>query len=91
MNNTTRKCPLCDVIDPQSEADHAYPCNPAPQGGYTNCACRDCMDTAVSGDVSEPELCGECKRAECVPWPGEIELNEYENYECQREDAYSGS
>ena len=65
-------------------------CEPeqAPQSGYTPCACRDCMDTTVSSDMGKPELCTECKHADCAPWPGEIELNEYENYECQRLDAY---
>lgn len=28
--------------------------------GYTPCACRDCMDVTVSGDMSTPDLCSEC-------------------------------
>jgi hypothetical protein len=46
--------------------------------GYTNCACRDCFDIAVSDDTSRPELCQLCEEAGCEPDHGE----------CQREDAY---
>jgi hypothetical protein len=32
--------------------------------GYTNCACRDCFETAISDDDS-PALCWECEEAGC--------------------------
>jgi hypothetical protein len=46
--------------------------------GYTDCACRDCFDIAVSSDMSRPELCLLCKDAGCAANDGE----------CQRADAY---
>lgn len=54
-----------------------------PQSGYTPCACRDCMDTTVSSDMTRPELCELCSEAGC-------EVSTFENryYECQRDDAY---
>jgi len=58
--------------------------------GYTYCACRDCMDIAVSNDMSTPDLCEECKDADCVRWVGEVNSPLAANYECQREDAYLG-
>lgn len=50
--------------------------------GYTNCACRDCMDVTVSSNPARPELCEPCHAAGCgdpdaTTWP-----------ECQRDDAY---
>lgn len=58
----------------------------APQSGYTHCACRDCMDTTVSSDMSKSELCSECKNAGCEPAMrvGGMDLGG----ECQRDDAY---
>ena len=54
--------------------------------GYTYCACRDCMDTTVSSNANNPELCSECETAGCEPTPfGEPMTN---RYECQRDDAY---
>lgn len=56
--------------------------------GYTNCACRDCMDIAIASD-NKPALCLLCKDAGC-----EISYGEYmggsdgHSPECQREDAY---
>lgn len=38
---------------------------PTPQSGYTSCACRDCMETAISNNVTKPELCSECVDAGC--------------------------
>lgn len=35
--------------------------------GYTNCACRDCFDIAVSSDQCRPGLCGDCEDAGCDP------------------------
>jgi len=37
--------------------------------GYTTCACRDCFETAISDDMSKPDLCWECKAAGCEPFP----------------------
>lgn len=45
---------------------------PAPQRGYTPCACRDCFDVGLDGD-----LCGLCEAAGCDT-----------EGECQRADAY---
>lgn len=56
--------------------------------GYTNCACRDCFDVSISSDTSKPELCGECKSAECERPTPNVEGFTY-TYECQREDSYS--
>jgi hypothetical protein len=61
---------------------------PAPQSGYTPCACRDCMDTAITSD-GKPSLCLLCKDAGC-----EISYGEFmgaggaHSLECQRDDAY---
>ncbi|WP_335986514.1 hypothetical protein [Glycomyces sp. MUSA5-2] len=46
--------------------------------GYTDCACRDCFDIAVSADTDYPELCGLCDDAGCDPGYSE----------CYRPDAY---
>lgn len=62
---------------------------PKPQSGYTPCACRDCMDTAVSSDIRSPELCSECADAGCVavaPYNERVQF--CATYECQRDDAY---
>jgi hypothetical protein len=58
---------------------------PVPQSGYTPCACRDCMDTTVSSDVTTPELCSECADAGCDTWSSR---EGHSAFECQREDAY---
>lgn len=55
---------------------------PKPRSGYTHCACRDCMDVTVSGNLARPELCELYQEAGCgdpdaTTWP-----------ECQRDDAY---
>ena len=47
--------------------------------GYTQCACRDCFDVAVSSDDSKPELCSDCEEAGCSA-DGDCE--------CSRDDAY---
>lgn len=61
----------------------------ATQSGYTHCACRDCMDVAMSSNVSKPELCSECKDAGCVPIaPYNERIQFCSTYECQRDDAY---
>lgn len=61
---------------------------PAPQSGYTPCACRDCMDTAVSSDTAQPELCAECTEAECEPLPMTPSPGMLSMFNCQRDDAY---
>lgn len=33
-------------------------------GGYCSCACRDCMEIAIS-NKDEPTLCWECEEAGC--------------------------
>lgn len=57
---------------------------PAPQSGYTHCACRDCMEIFVANNTARPELCDGCNVAGCgdpdaTTWP-----------ECQRDDTYEG-
>jgi hypothetical protein len=47
--------------------------------GYTNCACRDCFEIAISSDESKPELCSDCEESGCSA-DGDSE--------CQRSDAY---
>lgn len=64
---------------------------PVPESGYTHCACRDCMDTTVSSDVSKPELCSECKEAGCMPLPAYASTDSPRvggQWDCQRDDAY---
>lgn len=56
--------------------------------GYTPCACRDCMDIAISSDQSQPELCSECKAAGCVVHDGPEPTVHHPGTECQRDDAY---
>lgn len=58
-----------------------------PRSGYTPCACRDCMDTTVSRNTNNPELCELCDDAGCVAW--EQGSRAVLAWECQREDAYS--
>lgn len=65
----------------------------ASQSGYTACACRDCMDTTVSSDVTKPELCAECTEAGCEPYPVALASIDHlvtpaSVFECQRADAY---
>ena len=47
--------------------------------GYTPCACRDCFEVSISGNVNDPDLCAECEESGCDV-DGESE--------CQRDDAY---
>jgi hypothetical protein len=60
--------------------------------GYTPCACRDCMDIAITAAEGGWTLCWECLEAGCTPlppatgeWPGRRPEGDYE---CQRDDAY---
>lgn len=60
-----------------------------PQSGYTPCACRDCMDIAISaemrGTYAGPALCLPCVEAGCEIWhEGDCGMT----YDCQRDDAY---
>jgi len=48
--------------------------------GYTDCACRDCFEIAVSNDVTIPDYCNQCEGL-CGP---EHDLSG----ECQAEGAY---
>lgn len=61
---------------------------PAPQSGYTPCACRDCMDTTVSSDMTKPKLCSECANAGCEALPCPTSPVWGTMYDCQRDDAY---
>lgn len=47
--------------------------------GYTQCACRDCFEIAISDEETLPDLCWECEAAGC---------SEDGDCECCREDAY---
>lgn len=49
------------------------------ESGYSDCACRDCFDIAISDDIAQPDLCGDCEEAGC-----DAEGEE----DCQRADAY---
>ena len=58
--------------------------------GYVPCACRDCMDVAISSD-DRPALCLLCKDAGCIRYE---ELPDFMksygvSFECQRLDAYT--
>ena len=55
--------------------------------GYVPCACRDCMDIAISGDDS-PALCLLCKDAGCVIHDGPEPTVHHPGTDCQRGDAY---
>lgn len=57
--------------------------------GYTDCACRDCMDATVSSDISNPELCSSCQEAGCEPCYNPDGCAAGSGHECQREDAYT--
>jgi len=52
------------------------------QSGYTPCKCRDCMEIAVSNDVTKPDFCNACE-GECGP-------DNTLSTECQAEGAYGG-
>lgn len=47
--------------------------------GYTPCACRDCMELAISDDTAKPDMCHDCKLAGCeggecqAPESGEVQ------------------
>jgi hypothetical protein len=63
---------------------------PVPQSGYTPCACRDCMDVAVSSNWFKPELCLPCKGAGCLNYSHRpnLDFEGGSEFECQRDDAY---
>ena len=56
--------------------------------GYCGCSCRDCFDISFTAADGGWTLCRECLDAACTPWPAR--RSPFENYECQREDAYNG-
>lgn len=73
-----------DCKAPCCEGAHLLADLQPPESGYTNCACRDCMEIIVANNPARPELCDDCNAAGCGDpdaqgWP-----------ECQREDAYTG-
>ncbi len=47
--------------------------------GYTDCACRDCFDIAISSNATRKALCNECHDAGC---------DRAGRSECERLDAY---
>ena len=49
------------------------------KSGYSQCACRDCFEIAISDDTSDPEMCWECEEYGCEP-----------DSECQSPNAYGG-
>lgn len=48
--------------------------NVCKESGYTQCACRDCMDIAIGDAGKPPPLCSECQEAGCDP-TGEAECS----------------
>lgn len=54
--------------------------------GYTDCACRDCFDIAVSNDMDSPDLCNECETAGCDP-EGECECERCNDGSCSHDDC----
>lgn len=50
-----------------------------PESGYTDCACRDCFEVAISADMAHPELCWACEAAECNA-SGESDCDVSEEY-----------
>jgi len=57
------------------------------ESGYTDCACRDCFDIAVSDDMDAPDLCGDCEDAGCDD-TGESECSRDDAYGCDEEPAH---
>lgn len=57
----TTHCACGDCFDDGEEAS-----DPGQGSGYTPCACRDCMEIAVSGDTAKPDYCSACEGA-CGP------------------------
>lgn len=55
---------------------------PAAPTGYTDCACRDCMDIAIG--VAGAAYCHGCRDAGCPGYQGQPGMSQ----ECQRPDAY---
>lgn len=53
--------------------------------GYVSCACRDCMETAISGDDG-PAFCHDCVEAGCPDYQGVEGMSQ----ECQADGAYGG-
>lgn len=36
------------------------------ESGYTDCACRDCFEIAISDDITKPDYCNMCE-GKCGP------------------------
>jgi len=49
------------VIGMQDASEYRSACT----SGYTDCACRDCFEIAISDDMAHPDLCNECEEAGC--------------------------
>lgn len=58
---------------------------PRQAGGYVPCACRDCMEIAISGGKGK-SFCSGCRDAGCPDYQGQPGMSQ----ECQRADAYGG-
>lgn len=63
--------------------------------GATPCACRDCMQIAISNDRTKPDLCNDCQEAGCSDYLNTTaEIRErYGNtwqYNCQGDHSYVG-
>ena len=53
--------------------------------GYTDCACRDCFNVAVSDNTAHPELCADCADTGCSP-NGDAECCRSDAYGCEEGD-----
>jgi hypothetical protein len=54
--------------------------------GYVQCACRDCMEIAISSGGKKRAFCSGCRDAGCPDYQGQPGMSQ----ECQRPDAYGG-
>lgn len=58
--------------------------------GYAPCSCRDCFEISITSDGGWT-LCHDCLDAACTPaTPEPIGGASGHEFECQREDAYTG-
>jgi hypothetical protein len=55
------------------------------KSGYTPCACRDCMETAIG--IPGEAFCHECEETGCPDYQGVAGMSQ----ECQAPGAYGGS
>jgi len=56
----------------------------ATESGYTYCGCRDCLETVVSDDMANPDLCDDCAAAGCS-------LGNEDGGECCNPEAYGSN